>query len=145
MTELLDNHKRTLIQLLRYAVVGVMNTLLTLVIIFVCKSLLGVNPWLANAIGYVAGFINSFLWNKLWVFRSNNAMMGEAVKFCMGFLLCYLLQFAATWLITEQTALGDMEWVIFGFTISGYGVATLLGMVVYTLANFVFNRLVTLK
>ena len=33
-----------------------------------------------------------------------------------------------------------MEWDIKGFTLSGYGVATLGGMCVYTLCNFIYNR-----
>ncbi len=57
-----------LIQFIRYAMVGAMNTILTLVVIYACKDFFGINQWVSNALGYVAGFINSFLWNKLWCF-----------------------------------------------------------------------------
>ena len=48
-----------LIQFVKYACVGVLNTLVTLCVIFICKALLGVNPLVSNAIGYVAGVVNS--------------------------------------------------------------------------------------
>lgn len=132
-------------QFIRYIIVGVMNTLVTLAVIYVCKSLLEVNMWISNALGYIAGVINSFMWNKMWVFQSSSTnYRGEALRFAIGFMLCYGLQFLATWLL--NSVMGSVEWDIFGLTvISGYGVATLLGMVIYTLANFVYNRVVTFK
>ena len=55
------NNNAPIIQLIKYAIVGVMNTLITLGVIFVCKSILGVNPYVSNALGYVAGLLNSFI------------------------------------------------------------------------------------
>ncbi|MCC8072056.1 MAG: GtrA family protein [Bacteroidales bacterium] len=138
-------HRKTVLQLMRFAIVGMMNTLLTLIVIYICKSVLEINPWVSNGIGYVAGFINSFIWNKLWVFNSHADVVREAIKFIVGFILCYWLQLLATWLLTEHTPLHGEEFHIIGFVFSGYGIATLLGMVVYTIANFIFNRAVTFK
>lgn len=132
-------------QFTRYAVVGVLNTLLTLIVIFICKGLFHVNPWVSNAAGYVAGFINSFFLNKTWVFRSSNGMAREAMKFCLGFVVCYGLQLLVTWLLTEHTGIGDLEWTLPGFVLSGYALATFIGMAFYTVANFIFNRTVTFR
>ncbi len=137
--------RKTLFQIIRYGAVGVMNTLLTLLIIYILKSLLDVNLWVSNAVGYVAGFINSFIWNKLWVFRSHRHFLKESLMFGMGFIICYGLQFIATWILTYKTFLNTFELEAGSFTISGYGIATLLGMVIYTAANFIYNRLVTFR
>lgn len=137
------SNRKTLLQLLRYGVVGVLNTLLTLFVIYILKSFFDVNPWISNACGYVAGFINSFIWNKLWVFRSTRHYLRESIMFGIGFLICYGLQFVVTWFLTNHTPLGSWEFTLIGLVFSGYGVATLLGMVIYTLANFIYNRLVT--
>ena len=85
------------IQFLKFIIVGGINTMVTLATIFVCKSLLGVNPYLSNAIGYVAGVANSFLWNRSWVFRSHGGFYREMAKFFIGFGICYALQFACIW------------------------------------------------
>lgn len=133
-------------QFIRYAAVGVLNTLITFAVIFVCKNFLGVNPWVSNAAGYVAGFVNSFVWNKLWVFKAQGNVLPQVIRFVGGFLACYALQFAATWCMLNLTplrlwALPLGNW----YTVSGYAVATLFGMAVYTLANFFYNRIITFK
>lgn len=133
-----------IVQLIKYALVGCMNTLITLGLIFVCKSLLGVNEYLSNAIGYVAGLINSFLWNKNWVFHSRGEYRREMALFFAGFAVCYGLQFLTVWLI-NQSWFGDTEYDLGFFVISGYGIATLVGNVVYTMANFIFNRTITFR
>lgn len=129
----------------KYLLVGGGNTLLTIVVIAVLKSCLGVNLWIANMAGYVAGMINSFLWNKLWVFRSHSRRFhGEALRFLLGFCLCYVVQFAVTWTLTAM--MGDAEWRLpSGFVMSAYGLATLIGMGAYTIANFLYNRMVTFQ
>lgn len=131
-------------QFIKYCLVGVLNTLVCLVTIFVCKSLLGVNPYVSNAIGYAVGLVNSFVWNRHWVFRSHGRYTAEAVRFVIGFAVCYMAQFAVVYVL-NQSHFGDYEFHIAGFVLSGYGVATLLGNVVYTLCNYVYNRLVVFK
>ncbi len=134
---------KTLEQIVKYGAVGVLNTFLTLFVIFLCKSVMGVNEYASNALGYTVGFVNSFFFNKKWVFRSKGGYVGEGVKFCIGFLVCYCAQLAVVWAI-NQSWFGDTEHDILGvFTISGYGVATLLGNVVYTACNFAYNKFVT--
>lgn len=127
---------------LKYCTVGAMNTCVTLGVIFVCKSWLGIDPYVSNALGYVCGLVNSFLWNKQWVFRSSNGYGAEAMLFMLGFAVCYVVQLSAVWLISSGD-FGARTWSIAEFTISGYGVATLVGNVLYTVCNFLYNRLVT--
>ncbi len=137
--------QHTTIQFLKYIMVGCLNTGITLGVIFICKSILNINPYVANALGYIAGLINSFIWNKNWVFKSQNGYSREAIKFALGFVFCYGLQLLVVFLI-NSTDFGDYQWKIFGFfTLSGYGVATLIGNVIYTLANFAYNRFITFK
>lgn len=132
-------------QFLRFVLVGGMNTLVTLIVIVVCKSLLGVNPYLSNLLGYAAGVINSFFWNKAWVFHSNGKITSEATRFLIGWGICYTLQLLLVWALNTRTPLGQMLWQIGPYTLSGYGVATLGGMCFYTVANFLYNRLIAFR
>ena len=126
----------------KYCTVGVINTAVTLLVILVTKSVIGLHPLLCNALGYTAGVINSFLWNRAWVFRSDGKMGREAVKFIIGFGICYLAQFLLVWWLSSGL-LAPFEWDLGFFTLSGYGVATLAGNVLYTILNFIYNRLIT--
>lgn len=138
--------RKDLLQFCRYLVTGVINTLVTLLVIYICKSMIGINPWVSNAIGYVAGVINSFIWNKLWVFHSSShGWKGEGMRFLIGFILCYGIQLGATWLL--DTYVIDPRFMIhcWSLTFSGYAIATVIGMMVYTMANFIYNRLITFR
>lgn len=138
--ELALRHQKSL-QFVKYCIVGVLNTLVTLGVIYLCKSLLGWNLYVSNALGYICGVVNSFVCNRQWVFRSHGHYGREAIKFIVGFLLCYGLQFLVVWMLTSTY--GKYDFLILGIVLSGYGIATLIGNVVYTLANFVYNRMVT--
>ena len=134
-----------LMQFVKYAIVGVMNTLLTLFVIYICKSFLNINPYVSNAIGYAVGLINSFLWNRSWVFRAKDGKIShQALKFIIGFAVCYAIQFFIVWSL-NQSSFGKIEITFLGFVFSGYGIATLIGNVAYTLCNFIFNRMVAFK
>ena len=100
---------------------------------------------MCNILGYIAGVTNSFLCNKSWVFKSKGGYTREAIRFLVGFLICYLLQLWVVWAITSNSVFGQLDFLILGIVISGYGIATVLGNVVYTLANFVYNRMVTFR
>ena len=45
------------------------------------------------------------------------------------------------WLLSYKTPLKHFELDIAAFTLSGYGLATLLGNVVYTLVNYIYNKI----
>ena len=131
-------------QFVKFLAVGVMNTLVTLVVIYLCSTLTAMPPMLGNAIGYIAGLINSFLWNRKWVFRASSGnSLAQAVRFAAGFGLCYGLQFAVVWSLMQLNGLATLSFTMAGIEITGYAVATLAGMGVYTVANFIFNRLIT--
>lgn len=141
-------------QFAKYLVVGGMNTLVTLIVIFILKSIAGLNPYLANAAGYAAGLVNSFAWNRKWVFHSSGKKLSEAVRFGAGFAICYCLQLACVWFLTTQTPLAHTLVEIplphiagtpLTYPLSGYGIATVIAMGLYTVANFIYNRLITFR
>ena len=102
--------------------------------------MLGINLYLSNLIGYVAGVVNAFMWNKMWVFHADGHMARQASRFLAGFIVCYLMQLGVVWAMLNLTPLGAMTWLIGSYTLSGYGVATVIGMALYTIANFIINK-----
>lgn len=59
----------TIKQAIKYGVVGLSNTLITMIVIWVMMKLFGCREGLSNLTGYVAGILNSFIWNKQWTFK----------------------------------------------------------------------------
>lgn len=141
-----QKHKTTAVQLVKYGLVGVSNSLITLILIFVCNELLGMKLMLADAIGYMAGVVNSFIWNKNWVFKSHNHRLRyELTLFVVGFLLCFGLQFLTVLALRNPMKALDIAILGIPSDVVGEYAAVCIGMVVYTLSNFIFNRCLTFR
>lgn len=60
-----------LVQFVKFGLVGVSNTLLTLVVYTLLLKVFGVWYLAASAIGFVVGAVNGFLLNRRWTFRDH--------------------------------------------------------------------------
>ena len=76
----IKNDRELRIQFLKFIVVGVLNTLISLSVIYVLM-LFEVGYKYANLFGYIAGVTNSFIFNKTWVFKSDKNMIKEMFMF----------------------------------------------------------------
>ena len=137
-------------QAVKYGVVGVVNTLLTLVVIWIMTNVLGCSAALSNFVGYFIGLINSFFLNRSWTFRSKGGMLGGAVKFFVAFAICYLLQFCVLLLLNHNCPSNPplysfFEPVLTFIKIDSLFYIQMLSMVVYTVANFFINKYYTFK
>ena len=135
----------TLIQLAKYGIIGVSNTLITLVAFYLINTVAGVSENVANVVGYILGLINSFVWNRNWVFKTNNDWRREALLFAIGFGICFALQFALFYYLLHCTDIVNLQLSWLPMKKTGENVAMCISMVVYTLANYCYNRFVTFK
>ncbi len=55
--------------ILRFAVVGILNTGVDFAVFSILKGLFGVHYGISQVAGYSAGILNSFVINKLWTFE----------------------------------------------------------------------------
>lgn len=140
--------RQTGIQLLKYAVIGASNTLITLVAFYLLNTKLGLPYGISNVIGYILGVINSFVWNRNWVFKSKDNVRRELLLFVCGFLICLALQLCVSWILLEGLGwknLPDDIIPFFPMAKAGQNIVMILAMVVYTLANYIYNRFVTFR
>ena len=93
--------RETGIQLLKYGVIGVLHTLITLVTFYLLNTRLGLSYGISNVTGYILGVINSFLWNRNWVFKTKNNLKRELFLFVCGFLICLDFQLCVSWILLE--------------------------------------------
>ena len=143
-----EEAKQTGIQLLKYGVIGVLNTLITLVTFYLLNTKLELSYGISNVTGYVLGVINSFLWNRNWVFKTKNNFKRELLLFVCGFFICLALQLCVSWILLEGLSwksLPDDIIPFFPMQKAGQNIVMVLAMVVYTLANYVYNRTVTFR
>ncbi len=75
----------------KFLLVGVGNTLLSAVIMFLLE---GLGYWPSTAIAYVAGAVMSFFLNRKFTFHSEEDLGRSAVKFAVNVAVCYLLAYS---------------------------------------------------
>ena len=146
-----------IVQLLKYGVVGVMNTLITaLAIWLMMRFVFGIVGdqeassfalSISNTVGYVLGLLNSFLWNRSWTFKSNRKWATDLWRFTIAFLLCFIPQLILVNLLNTYVNLSSLQFSLFGkeFIISFAYICQLIGIVFYTILNFLLNKYFTFK
>lgn len=134
--------KKFFVQIFKYGIVGLSNTLLTAVVIWLmmrCVYDIRNNEdasltvvFVSNIVGYIVGLINGFIWNRKWTFKSDVSWKKGLIKFLLAFVICYLIQLGFVFILTEYTPIPPYS-------------CQLLGMVVYTGFNFFANKYYTFK
>ncbi|MBP3737808.1 MAG: GtrA family protein [Muribaculaceae bacterium] len=140
--------RKTSIQLLKYGVIGVMNTLITLVSFYLLNTWAGVSYGIANIVGYVLGVVNSFLWNRSWVFKTHNNFGREALLFACGFFACWILQGVVSLVLLEGLGWKSLSCDIIPFLPmenAGQNIVMVIAMAVYTIGNYIYNRMITFR
>lgn len=113
-------------ELLRYGMAGVLNTALGYGLFLVLHWGLGVDPHLANALGFGGGLLQSLLLNRWFVFKGARLGGLEVQRFAIGFGVAYGLNLLT---LSALLALGmAVPWGQF------------LAMATYTVAFYLINR-----
>ena len=119
-------------QFVKYGLVGVLNTIITISVIFIFMKLLNVSYIISNIVGYLFGFINSFFLNKIWTFKSKKSIGRESFFFILIFVICYFIQLVFL-IILKEKLLVKPEY------------AQIIAMGFYTIINFLGNKFITFK
>ena len=117
-------------------------------VFYLLNTKMGLSYGISNVVGYIFGVINSFLWNRNWVFKTKNDFKRELALFVIGFLICLALQLFVSWILLEVVGWKDLRDDIIPFfpmQKAGQNIVMVLAMVAYTLANYAYNRFVTFR
>ena len=78
---------------LRFILVGVINTLVGTVIMFGLYNLAHCSYWVSSASNYILTSILSFFLNKFFTFQNKEKSIGQVVRFAVNIAVCYLLAY----------------------------------------------------
>lgn len=65
---------------LRYALVGVLNTIVGYGVFYLCLRL-GMGHLASLALSYAVGVVHSFCWNRFWTFKAQGAFRRQVPRF----------------------------------------------------------------
>ena len=124
------------IKLLKFLLVGVINTLVGTAIMFGLYNLAGASYWLSSAANYVLTSILSFFLNKHFTFRSKGSSLREILRFVLNIAVCYLVAYGVAkplvvWALSTATD-----------TVRD-NTAMLVGMCLFTGLNYLGKRFFT--
>jgi len=111
----------------RYMLVGVVNTLVGLAVIYAAKYFLEAGDVIANVMGYGAGLTNSFLMNSRWTFGYGGPQLAAVARFLGAFIIAYFCNLATVLILTDV------------FAINSY-LAQLSGIPPYTLCLYLLSK-----
>lgn len=114
---------------LRFAVVGIINTIVGTTIMFVFYNVFHFSYWVSSASNYIVGSILSFFLNKYFTFQNYNRDVRIVLRFIVNIAVCY---FAA-----YSIAKPLVSWILSGAAPKVQGnLAMLAGMGIFTLLNY---------
>lgn len=117
---------------LRFVLVGVGNTLLSMILMFLLE---GLGYWPSTAIAYAAGAALSFFLNRYFTFHSEEDFWRSLGKFIVNVVVCYVVGYGLAKLlipIPEEPTAIPLIWF--------ERASKLLGMCLYTLLNYFGQR-----
>lgn len=122
----------------RFALVGVVNTLFGTAVMFLAYNLLGCSYWMSSAANYVFGSILSYFLNKYFTFRSSGKSWAEIGRFVVSILFCYLMAYGvAKWATNELLSSCNVS--------LRENISMAVGMVLFVVLNYVLQRLFVFK
>lgn len=141
-----EEAKKTIWQMVKFAIVGVLNTLVDFAVFQTLNLTLG---WVyaAQVLGYTFGVINSYLWNSNWTFREQRTRsLREIMLFLVVNFASLGVSLGMIWLcrevfgVTNEWVAGWMPRFLAGF-IKGDTVSKLIATAVAIAVNYLGNRL----
>ena len=121
-------------KLLRFLIVGVINTLVGMAIMFGLYNLAHCSYWVSSAANYILTSILSFFLNKYFTFRNKEQSLAQVLRFIMNIAVCYGVAYGVAkplcraMLANASVSVRD-------------NVSMLVGMVLFTGLNYLGQRL----
>ncbi|WP_157351565.1 GtrA family protein [Aliarcobacter butzleri] len=111
----------------RYLIVGIINTLISFVLIVVFYKWLNFSYNLAYLFGYLIAYLNSFVMNKVFTFKSKNYWKKEFIGFTLVFFISYIVSYLILYILVEILSLEKFLGIIFS-------------MIIYTIVSYILNK-----
>ncbi len=124
--------------LVRFGLVGVLNTVVGTSIMFVMYNVFHFSYWLSSFANYFFGSILSFFLNKYFTFRSKTRSFKEVVRFVINIAVCYLLAYGISKPLMLHLLSGRSQ----SFR---ENMAMVTGMVLFVILNYLGQRFFTFR
>lgn len=120
-------------KLIKFVIVGVINTVVGMAIMFGLYNLAGCSYWMSSAANYILTSILSYFLNKTFTFGNKGGVGSTALRFALNIAVCYLLAYG----IAKPT----VGWLLSGTSVSLRDNCSMFtGMILFTGFNYIGQR-----
>ena len=123
---------------IRFIIVGVINTLFGTTIMFVFYNVFHLSYWVSSASNYFFGSILSYFLNKSFTFKYGKMDFQSVFRFTINILICYLIAYGIAKPVVRHLLDG------YGQTIQE-NIAMFIGMVFFVGLNYLGQRFFAFK
>lgn len=124
-----------IIQLIKFGIVGISNTAISLVVYYIFMYL-GAHYILANTMGFILGTINAYYWNNKYVFKKKKneerSLVKVGTKVFISYGFTFLLSTVLLYLLVDIGGISKL-------------VAPIINLVITIPINFLLNKLWAFK
>ena len=98
-----------MVKLVKFCIVGGINTLISLLTFYVLNKILGFNYMVSSVIGYAFGMINSYVLNKKWTFNDKDKkIILQLVKFIVVNGISLGINLVAMYILVDRLHIDSM-------------------------------------
>lgn len=121
-------------RIIRFAVIGTLNALITAATIGIMMGVLGIHYLASNVMAYVLAQTHNFIWCKYWIFPTDKKSntWRQVLLFLIAFGMAYVAQFLFLIVLVELWDCNEY-------------LAQFLGLFIYGTVNFLMNKRVTFR
>jgi putative flippase GtrA len=114
------------LKFLKFGVVCASGMVVHFGVLFLCKEVLSINPYVANTIGFITAATTNYILNRIWTFRSHEKQVGvEYLKFILVSVVGLGINNGTLWLTGRLLPSWNDDWRFYILWIVAVGVTTL--------------------
>ena len=125
-------------KLIKFIIVGVINTIVGTAIMFGLYNLAGFGYWTSSAANYVLTSILSFFLNKYFTFKNKERSVKQVFRFALNIAVCYILAYGIAKPLTHYMLSGMTAGI-------RDNISMFVGMCLFTGFNYLGQRFFAFK
>lgn len=122
-------------KLIKFLLVGAINTLIGTLIMFILYNCFNINYWISSACNYIIGGFISFFLNKFFTFSNKEKSVKQIFLFIFNLITCYLISY----FISKKIIYAILS---YKSTTLQDNISLFVGMCFYTILNYLGQRFI---
>lgn len=124
-------------ELIKFLIIGVLNTIIGASIMFVAYNFLKLNYWVSTSLNYIVAGTFSFFANKKFTFKSEGKTFQKIIFFILTLIICYFVAFNLSKKMIAFIDINDIK--------LKENISMVVGMVIYTVLNFILQKQIVFR